>query len=47
MVVDYLDIKSVIVTPHKAYPPLIVHPNSVLAFPIVTQSFQSVAWGNA
>ena len=44
MVVDYLNIKSVVVTPHETDAPLVVHPNAVLPFPVATQALQSVSW---
>jgi len=43
VVVHYLDLISVPITPYKAEPPLIVDPDSVLAFPVAAQRLQAVS----
>jgi hypothetical protein len=42
MVIRDFHVKSVALTPFKTNPPLIVDPNTVLSFPIPSESFQTV-----
>ena len=47
VVIRYLNIVGVTVPEHKAHTELIIDPNTVLAFPVVVQLFQSIAGGNS
>jgi hypothetical protein len=42
VVIHYLDIVGISVTPHKTKTPLVVDPDTVLPFPIAAQGFQTV-----
>jgi hypothetical protein len=44
MVVNYFNFKGVSVFPTKAYSPLFVNPDTVLALPVSCQLFQLVSW---
>lgn len=44
MIVDNFDIEGFAIPPHKAYPPLIVDADTVLALTVTRQRLQSVAW---
>ena len=43
VVINNLDVKGVIVAPHKAHTPLIVHTNAMLPLSIMGQRFEPVA----
>jgi hypothetical protein len=47
MVVNDLDLFGTALRPDKAYPPLLVDPNAVLARPVAPQGFQVVGWRQA
>ena len=42
MVIYNLDLVGIAILPHKANPPLIVNPNTVLALPVTMQLLQSI-----
>jgi len=47
MVIDDLDVIRITLAPDKADAPLFVYPDTVLAFPVVMQSFQVIGRGDS
>jgi hypothetical protein len=46
VIVDYLDVMRLVITPDEANPPSIVDPNAVLSSPISLECFEMVARRN-
>jgi hypothetical protein len=46
MIVDYLNIVSIVAAPQEAYPPLIIDADTVLTFTVALQCFQAIPWRN-
>jgi hypothetical protein len=45
MIIHYLHVVCITLSPFKANPPLLINPNTVLTFPIPRQFFQPIRWG--
>jgi hypothetical protein len=43
VVIHDLNVVRISISPHEAKPPLVIDPDAVLALPVTTQSFQTVA----
>jgi len=44
VIIDYLDIISIIVLPGKTDTTLIIDPNTVLPFSVSVEHFQAIGW---